>query len=81
LPGGGVHRTRFFLDPGEASAMALAPSIAEYQSAWPFTPLTTDNIEEFINRWVDWFATAAQGQLRYPDRMPEREPQGSWRQK
>ena len=69
----------FALDPGIESAKALWTGGAEWQAAWPFTPLTADKIDEFIERWVDWFATAAQGQLQHPSTMPERPPQKSWR--
>jgi serine/threonine-protein kinase len=71
----------FTLDPGTESAKALWTGMAEWQAAWPFTPLNANTIDEFIERWVDWFALAAQGQLQHPSTMPERPPQNSWRRK
>jgi serine/threonine protein kinase len=69
----------FALDPGEESAMALAPGINEFQLAWPFTPITFGQLEEFISRWANWFADASQGKLLHPSTMPERSAEGSWR--
>ncbi|GAA1264524.1 hypothetical protein Psi02_64090 [Planotetraspora silvatica] len=71
----------FMMDPGEESAKALGNGMAEWQVAWPFTPLIVGDVDEFINRWAGWFADAAQGQLGHPSTMPERSPQGSWRQR
>jgi len=69
----------FAMNPGEESAKAVGSGMAEWQVAWPFTPLTVGDLDEFINRWGGWFADAAQGQLTHPSSMPERSPQGSWR--
>jgi serine/threonine-protein kinase len=54
--------------------------MADTQVAWPFTALTTGDLDEFMGRWAGWLADAAQGQLHRPGTMPERNPQGSWRQ-
>jgi hypothetical protein len=69
----------FALDPGEESAKALWQGIAEYQVAWPFTAVGMGELDEFINRWANWFAEAAQGQLQHPSSMPERPVRGGWR--
>ena len=70
----------FSMPPGEDHvALALSPAIHTYQVAWPFTPIDQGDEESFIERWIGWFALAAQGQLRYPSNMPERDPRGSWR--
>ena len=67
------------LDPGVESAKALWTGIAEYQVAWPFMPVVPYDAEEFIERWGEWFAAAAQGRLSMPTAMPERNVSGSWR--
>ena len=69
----------FALDPGRNAYAALAPVIGEFQVAWPFTPIDQGNESEFIERWLGWFAKAAQGLFRHSDRMPERDSDGTWR--
>lgn len=69
----------FALTPNESAAKALWAGMAEFQVAWPFTPLILGELDEFIDRWVEWFATAAEGQLRHPSSMPERRVDGTWR--
>jgi serine/threonine-protein kinase len=68
----------FSLDPGDA-AEALGRGMALRQAAWPFTRLVHSECEEFIDRWLDWFARASQGQLGLPGHMPERPTTGTWR--
>jgi hypothetical protein len=68
----------FELAPGPEAAQALGPGSAEYQAAWPFTPLTIGDLEDFIDRWATWFAEASEGQLHHPSSMPER-PASNWR--
>lgn len=70
----------FSLDPGEDSALAVGSGMAHIQVAWPFTALTTGDLDEFVSRWAGWPADAAHGQLHRPSSMPERNPAGSWRQ-
>jgi serine/threonine-protein kinase len=69
----------FALNPGEAAAKAVWQGMAEFQVAWPFTPLIVGELDEFIDRWAGWFADAAEGRLNFPASMPERNPEGSWR--
>jgi eukaryotic-like serine/threonine-protein kinase len=53
--------------------------MGKYQVAWPFTALIDEALDEFVERWVTWFAEASRGQLRHPSQMPERSIEGSWR--
>jgi serine/threonine-protein kinase len=69
----------FSLDVGKGAAQALWNGIAEYQLAWPFTPLSVGDLSQFVDRWIGWFADAAQGRLQHPSTMPERQAEGSWR--
>jgi serine/threonine protein kinase len=69
----------FALNPGENAAKAVWQGMAEFQVAWPFTPLIVGELDEFIDRWAGWFADAVEGRLNFPASMPERNPQGSWR--
>jgi serine/threonine-protein kinase len=75
----GSTHVPFDLDPGEEAAKAVSNGIAEFQVAWPFTRLEPENLDEFIERWADWFAAAATGKLGHPSRMPERPPENTWR--
>ena len=70
----------FALDPGEESGLALGSGLASYQVAWPFTRLEAGQLDDFIDRWASWFASAAGGTLSEPGRMPEGTPEGTWRQ-
>lgn len=79
LSGGHSRQNPFALAPGEEAAKALWPGMAGYQVAWPFTELVVGELEEFIDRWIGWFATAAQSELAHPHQVPERNPQGIWR--
>lgn len=72
-------RVPFARSPGIEAAKAVWNGMAEFQVAWPFTAIGTGDLDEFIGRWGGWFAAAAQGRLRHPNSVPERQPQGSWR--
>lgn len=70
----------FPLSPGEEAGKALRPGIAEYDVAWPFTPIDRGNDAEFLERWMSWLAAAATGASHCPSPLPERKVEGSWRQ-
>jgi hypothetical protein len=70
------RKNPFALPPSEHSATAFG-ALSEFEVAWPFTPLEIGADDDFIERWITWFAQAAQGQLSNPSSMPERNPQGS----
>jgi serine/threonine protein kinase len=69
----------FFMDPGVGAAKALWSGMAEYQLAWPFTPVRAADLSDFLDRWIGWLADASQGRLQSPSMMPERPAEGSWR--
>lgn len=69
----------FALPPSEEAGKALSRVMTEFQVAWPFTPIEPGNEVDFLERWMTWFAQAAQGQLGNPSSMPERSPEGTWR--
>jgi serine/threonine-protein kinase len=79
LQGARGRQNPFALNPGEDAAKALWRGMAEYQVAWPFTKLVVGELDEFIDRWLGWFAAAIQGQLQHPAQMPEQPADGSWR--
>lgn len=71
----------FMLTPGIDAAKALWVGLAEKQLAWPLTPVTLGELDEFIDRWMGWFADPADGRLHSPSTMPERPTPRNWRQK
>jgi serine/threonine-protein kinase len=66
-------------DPGEEAGKALWRGMAEWQLAWPFTPVDQGEEGEFVDRWIEWFGLASAGNLHHPSSMPERQAEGSWR--
>ena len=70
----------FALAPNEEDAIyALNSGMHTVSVARPFTPIDQGGEGSFIERWLEWFAAAAQGQLLSPSHMPEGKVQGSWR--
>ena len=67
------------LRPGRDAGGAVSSIMDQWQLAWPFTPIDQGDGAEFIERWMGWFAHAAQGKLHHPKRMPERLPGSSFR--
>lgn len=55
----------------EEAAEAFSPTTAEYQVAWEPLPFDQGDEEQFIERWLGWFAGAAGGGLHMPSQMPE----------
>jgi serine/threonine-protein kinase len=71
----------FALEPSEDSGVAVSPVMGHRQLAWPFVRVDGDGQEEFMERWVGWFADAASERLSHPSTMPERKGSGSYRTK
>jgi serine/threonine-protein kinase len=62
----------FALSPtDEYAGRALAPVTGVRQVAWQPIPLDQGEEEQFIERWLGWFAAAAEGSLSHPSTMPE----------
>lgn len=68
----------YSLNPSQASA-AFSGVVGMTQLAWPVALIDRDDPADFADRWIDWFAEAAQGTLARPGMMPERGTSGSWR--
>ena len=62
---------------GVSSALEKRPG--PWEVAWPFTMLTVGYLDDFIDRWAGWLATAAQDRLQLPSQLPEHDPIGTWR--
>ncbi len=62
----------FALAPTERYAgLALSPVTDVRQIAWEPIPFDQGEQNQFIERWLGWFAAAADGSLRHPSHMPE----------
>ena len=68
----------YSVSPSQAG-VAFSGVMGTMQLAWPVTAIDRDDPQEFIDRWIGWFADAVEGRLGRPSTMPERDPQGSWR--
>lgn len=68
---------RYTLDPfalpptDEHAAAAFTPVMDVRQVAWQPRPFDQGEDEQFIERWLEWFAAAADGSLSHPSTMPE----------
>ena len=69
----------FALDPGRDADRAILPGLHTLRVARPFVAIDQGDEDEFIERWLGWFAQAALGKLRRPSHMPEQDAAGSWR--
>ena len=56
----------------------IGPALMQVQQslqlARPFTGIDQGDEDDFIERWIAWFAQAARGELVYPRRLPEADP-------
>lgn len=67
------------MEPNENSGKAVSTGINEWSLARPFVPIDQGEEAAFIERWLDWLAQAAAGELRMPNSLPEIQPDGSFR--
>ncbi|MEU8374739.1 serine/threonine-protein kinase [Micromonospora sp. NPDC048894] len=79
LGSGHVPNDPYALNPATDAADAIGPGLTRVQVARPFTPLSIDAMDEFVDRWAGWLALASQGKLQRPMLMPEKQAKGSWR--
>jgi serine/threonine-protein kinase len=62
----------FALSPTDKmAAHAFAPGSSDRQVEWEPLPFDQGDEEQFIERWLRWFAQSAQRTLRLPPSMPE----------
>lgn len=58
---------------------ALGSVMGTRQIAWEMTRIDPGDCDDFLQRWFDWFASAAEGTLQRPNRMPENDVPRNWR--
>lgn len=62
----------FALPPTDKDAAAtFTPMVHVRQLAWQPIPFDQGEEQQFIERWLGWFAAAADGTLSLPSKMPE----------
>jgi serine/threonine-protein kinase len=62
----------FPLRPTDEHAAAAFTQVTDVrQVAWQPIPFDQGEEEQFIERWLGWFAAAADGSLSHPSTMPE----------
>lgn len=61
----------FHLDP-RGSAEAFSGVMGTTQLAWSLEELDRGDLDDFIDRWIEWFAQAANRELHKPRTLPER---------
>jgi serine/threonine protein kinase len=64
--------TPYAMPAGMQAGEALSPVLGTRQLAWGFTRLVAGQLDDFIDRWANWCALAAQRRLAHPSHMPER---------
>ena len=74
----GGTRDPFQLNPGREASTALSTTMGEFDLARPFVLLKDGEVDEFIDRWAGYLASASSGFLNSPSSMPEIPPHGSW---
>jgi serine/threonine protein kinase len=60
--------------PPQSANVAFQRVIGAIQLSWGPAPCDHENSEEFINRWLTWFAQAAEGQYPSPRVIPDNPP-------
>ena len=69
------------MKPSEDTGKAFSSGLAEWALARPVTPIDQGEEDTFVERWLDWFGQAANGQLFSPRSLPEGSPSGSYRER
>jgi serine/threonine-protein kinase len=54
----------------DEAIQAFAPGMTAYQKAETPRPVDAEDFDDFCGEWIDRFALAAEGQLRYPQMLP-----------
>jgi eukaryotic-like serine/threonine-protein kinase len=58
---------------------AFARAMGTEQLAWPIEELDRADLTEFVDRWLGWFADAAEQELHHPSQLPEKSANGGYR--
>lgn len=63
----------------EEISIAFEGVLGSTQLAWPLEQLDPADSQEFVDRWIGWFAEASNSKLFRPSTMPEKPIERNWR--
>ena len=67
-------------DLGETALHEALGGLRDFvRSLGEFTMAHPGDCEDFVQRWLDWFASAAEGTLNRPNQLPEHPVPRTWR--
>ena len=64
----------------EEISIAFERVMGGAQLAWPLEQLDRADPQEFVDRWIRWFAEASNSKLFRPSTMPEKPVERNWRE-
>lgn len=76
---GGRQRMEPYAAQPEQISIAFERVIGTAQLAWPLEQLDRADPQEFVDRWIGWFAEASNSKLFKPSTMPEKPVERNWR--
>ena len=77
---GGRRRMEPYAAQPEGISIAFDRVIGATQLAWPLEQLDRADPQEFVDRWIGWFAEASNSKLFRPSTMPEKPVERNWRE-
>jgi len=69
--GGVANGIPTHLEPGRDANLAASQVMHNWKLAHPVRTIDGDGIEDFCQRWMNFFGLAVAGKLRYPSVLPE----------
>ena len=76
---GSRRRVEPYAAQPEESSIAFEGVFGSTQLAWPLEQLDRADPQEFVDRWIGWFAEASNSKLFRPSTMPEKPIERNWR--
>ena len=77
---GSRQRVEPYAAQPEQISIAFERVVGTAQLAWPLEQLDRADPQEFVDRWIGWFAEASNSKLFKPSTMPEKRVERNWRE-
>ena len=77
---GGRRHMEPYAEQPERISIAFDRVIGTAQLAWPLEQLDRADPQEYVDRWIGWFAEASDSKLFRPSTMPEKPIERNWRE-